>query len=393
MQPDRRLNIVCWAFPSWNGDYLKSTVQLMKELSIHHNVLYIDYAYTWKDILFPGKNKSFVAKQILEKKHSLQQVQLVNGGAIHVLSLPPTLPYNWANNTKIYNSIQKINNLLVEKRILAGIDRWGLIPDIAINAFNPFFGKAAKSLFHECPVLYYCYDNIDATVWAAKHGSRLEKEFLSIADGVIFTSEALKASKTFSVPAHVVNNGVDIRNFSKFQSAHVSSRERKVVGYTGSVDDRLDYDLLEKLISSNPQFDFQFIGRILTEQTARLEKFENVKFYGAKPAEELPMLMASFDAGIIPFVTNEFTKNIYPMKVNEYLAMGIPVISTNFASLNDLHGYIGIGNTSTEFISLVNEMIDNDNSTARRSRIQKANENSWEQKGKEFETILFNYAS
>ena len=53
---EKRLDIVCHAFPSWRGDYLKSTVQLMKELAVNHNVLYIDYAYSIKDILLNTKS-------------------------------------------------------------------------------------------------------------------------------------------------------------------------------------------------------------------------------------------------------------------------------------------------------------------------------------------------
>ena len=393
MQPNRRLNIVCWAFPSWNGDYLKSTVQLMKELAINHNVLYIDYSYTWKDILFPGKNQSFVAKQVLEKKFSLQNVSLPNGGNIHVLSLPPTIPFNWTSNPKTYSAIEKLNNKIVKSRIKHGLNQWGFVPDIAINAFNPFYGNATIEMFNKCPIIYYCYDNIDATVWASKHGSRLEQQFLSLADGIIFTSEALQRSKEFSRPSHIVNNGVDIRNFESFQSESVSSRDRKIVGYTGSVDDRLDFDLLEALIASHPEYDFQFIGRVMTSATERLEKFTNVKFFGAVAPEELPKMMTAFDAGIIPFVTNEFTKNIYPMKVNEYLIMGIPVVSTNFAKLNDLTDFISVSTSNEQFPSLLDNAIQYDNCTARKARIQKARSNSWQQKGIELQNILLSYAS
>jgi hypothetical protein len=178
MQPDRKLNIVCWAFPSWNGDYLKSTVQLMKELAVRHNVLYIDYSYTWKDVLFPGKNISINKKKILRKKSGLERVKLENGGHIHVLSLPPTIPANWVSNSSFYSFLEKLNSGIVKSRIKHALSQWGFNPHIAINAFNPFYGNATFDLFKDCPVLYYCYDNIDATQWASRHGSRLEKNFL-----------------------------------------------------------------------------------------------------------------------------------------------------------------------------------------------------------------------
>ena len=88
MQADKKLNIVIWAFPSWQGDYMKSTVELAKELAIRHNVLYIDYAYTVKDVMAAKEGSSIPVDRIMDGNKSLKSIRLDNAAEISVLSLP-----------------------------------------------------------------------------------------------------------------------------------------------------------------------------------------------------------------------------------------------------------------------------------------------------------------
>jgi len=67
-----------------------------------------------------------------------------------------------------------------------------------------------------------------------------------------------------------------------------------------------------------------------------------VVFYGPKKVQDLPAYLKTFSLGIIPFIKNQFTKGIYPLKINEYLAAGIPVVSTNFGYLEDFETIINI---------------------------------------------------
>ena len=81
------------------------------------------------------------------------------------------------------------------------------------------------------------------------------------------------------------------------------------------------------------------------------------------------------------------------MKVNEYLALGIPVVSTGFAQLDDLQGYMQIADSADTFSSLIHELIANDSSDKKLDREGKAHSNSWKSKAAEFENILLKYAA
>lgn len=393
MQADRKLTILCWAFPSWNTDYLKSTMQLMKELSVNHHVIYIDYAYTIKDVLVnPGK-RNIPVKNILSKGAACRVVELPNSGKVHVVSLPPMLPLNWISNSFLFDFANKFNSVLALKRIKSALKRLKLQPDIVINAFSPIFGDASFKVNEKAPVLYYCYDNIDATVWAKKHGQRLEKKLLEEVSASIFSSDALSKLKSYTCPAYVVKNGVDVANFNAVFEPGIKQNEKKVVGYTGCVDDRLDYEMLEEVINANPDLEFQFIGKVASEEALKLNKFSNVVFLGSKAPDELPALMSKFSLGIIPFVKNKFTMNIYPMKVNEYLSLGLPVVMTDFAELKDLSKMVTVSEDGNCFSELINQELKNDTSEKRVERSEFANKNSWSNKASEFAAVLKKYAN
>jgi glycosyltransferase involved in cell wall biosynthesis len=394
MQTDKQLDIVFWAFPSWSGDYLKSTVELAKELALRHRVLYIDYSYSWKDMLSRSKTDTMPREFIMGKNCGLREVQLDNGGSLFVLSLPPIIPFNWINNAGLYKVIEKLNHRICSPRIHHTLSKLQFEPAVVINAFNPFMAYATTSIFDKCPIIYYCYDNIGASHWAAKHGPRLEAEFIKNVDAVIYTSEALKDGHQHSAPGYVVSNGVDLRNFNRQAlAAQVSVSSKKVIGYVGSIDDRLDYDMLEYATKGDPNKEFLFIGRKVGDHWQRLSGYANVKFTGAVEPSQLPAMMASFDIGIIPFVKNDFTKNIYPMKVNEYLALGLPVVSTDFAKLDELAPYMAIAKDSATFSTMLDTEMANDDHDKKRTRKLKAATNSWEQKALEFEKILTQYAA
>ena len=392
MQADRKLNIVIWAFPSWHGNYMKSTVELAKELALRHRVLYIDYAYTIKDVISAKPDSAVPVDRILKSEQSLKTIALDNGGKISILSLPPIIPFNWTNSRAIYRAIEEINYHIVSERIKSTLKEIDFKTDIVINAFNPFFGNAIPKLFPNSPVIYYCYDNIEASNWAAKHGGRLEREFVANTKAAIFSSDALMENKAWNVPGYVVKNGVDLRIFNCIENEWKRRNEKKIIGYVGTIDNRLDFELLEKLVLANPEFDFHFIGRVITGAAEQLKALPNVKLFGPVTPEKLPGMMQHFEAGIIPFVKNDFTRNVYPMKVNEYLAMGIPVVCTGFAQFSDLNGYLEIADDEITFSAKLKEAISADSDERKQQRKLKAHTNSWEQKSTEFENILMRYA-
>jgi glycosyltransferase involved in cell wall biosynthesis len=121
----------------------------------------------------------------------------------------------------------------------------------------------------------------------------------------------------------------------------------------------------------------------------RLDRYEHVTLTGPKSPEALPEEMRRMDVGLIPFVRNDFTRSIYPLKANEYLAAGLPVVTTAFADLGDLQGVLSIARTDSQFIGAVEAAVrDRGNEERRRQRIEVASVNRWRHRATDVRTVL-----
>lgn len=388
-------NIVCVGFPSWEGDYMKTIVQILSVLALKNNVLYVDYQHTYKDVVFGflGKNKTPI-KNVLGFQKRLNKIDLANGASVHVLTPPPVVPINWMESSVWYERMLKLNARKISLVVQEAINELHFYNPIVINAFNPSYGLYLQGDFNEKLLLYYCYDEIGEAVWCKKHGARLEEKFIPKVDGVITTSPELQRRKESMNPnCHLVANGVDFAHFYRpnqlKKNLQKSPNATIQVGYLGSVDNRLDYDLLSKVIKSYPEWHFNFVGRITDEAgKQKLSVFPNVFFLGAKPYEELPDYLYQFDIGIIPFVKNEFTKGILPLKINEYLAAAIPVVTTDFADLKDFGDNISIAGNPGLFIQKLKEEVENNTEEKIWQRTTLAQENSWENRVEQLSNII-----
>ncbi len=113
----------------------------------------------------------------------------------------------------------------------------------------------------------------------------------------------------------------------------------------------------------------------------RASRARNVHLLGPRPHELIPDYIAAFDVCLIPYVVDDFTSNISPAKLNEYMALGKQVVSTALAEVrrfNEAHGaVVRIGATREEFIDQVQGALESDTRTQRDERRSVAERNSW----------------
>ncbi len=386
-------NIVCIAFPSWEGNYMKSTVELMSVLARENNILYVDYEHTFKDILMHmlGRHRIPV-KRILGWENRLRTLEL-NPGKVHILTPPPILPINWISHENLYRTLLNSNAERVKRAIQLAMAQLGLHNAIVINAFNPFFGLPLLGKLEETLNIYYCYDEITGADWCKVHGGPVEKAFMQEVDAIITSSRGLyERKKAYNPHTYFIKNGV---NFDLFHQAFAlrnegaEPKQAPTIGFMGSIDHRVDFELLAYCIQNLPHVRFQFVGRCNhTEGKKQLEKFANVQFLGPKPPNELPYCLKNFHVGIIPFVKNDFTANIYPLKVNEYLASGIPVVSTDFADMQDFERVISIQSDQEGFLEALKKSLEPQTQGITNKRIGIARKNSWENRAEQLSQVV-----
>jgi glycosyltransferase involved in cell wall biosynthesis len=385
----KKQDIICVSMTTWEGDYMKAVVHMMGNLAKNNRVLFIDYAFTLKDLIKGIFGQTNIpVRRLLGLSPRLRIVNYQGHELLH-MTLPPILPINWINNSYVFDFIMNFQAGLLSKfSIKKVLARLKFDNPIMINAFNPVMGNSLQKLLNISRSIYYCYDEISAADWCSKHGKRLEEQYAKQVDMVAVTSTALLESKVrLNRNTVLIKNGVDFDLFHQAFNMEKTHTNKKI-GYIGSLDFRVDYDLLETLIQEKPKYKFIFIGRIMDQDNCqRLSAYSNVQFLGSKQPNELPGLLSQIDVAIIPFVKNEFTRNIYPLKINEYLAAGLPVVSTDFADMSDFQDLISIENNTNSFIRAI-ETSMNDDTSLQLKRIEIARSNDWSSRTEQLEKVI-----
>ncbi len=386
-------NILCISNPQWDGDYAKAIVELMSVMARGNRVLYADSAYTVTDVLraIAGKGTAPV-KRIFGISKRIRQMPVQNGAFVNVLTLPVLLPINFMKPGPMYDRLLRLNGRRVTRCIRKALRTLDMEKDLLnMVAFNPALGLVCGRKFNERWLIYHCYDEINAAKWLSRHGGEQERQFMQMADAVIVTSQGLyERKKDLARRCYLVRNGVNYQLFRKGFKHHEERRNLRV-GFTGSLDERVDYALLDELIGSMPGARFIFVGRIVsTAAVNALRRHANAEFTGSKNVREIPAFLSTFSASIIPFLKNDFNKGIYPLKINEYLAAGLPVVATDFSYLDEFRELIGVAHDAAGFSSLIMEMTASDNDQQREKRSAFASLNSWDARAEEISQLIFN---
>lgn len=170
------------------------------------------------------------------------------------------------------------------------------------------------------------------------------------ADMILTVSKAL--TETFSENKNVnwVSNGVDIDYFTSAFKTEKS--EKPVIGYVGKIQDRVDFDLVEKCLKEFKDCRFVFLGPAYSQQARISEldsKYSNIEFTGDVHYNELPEKMKEFDIAVIPHKVDSFTKSMNPLKLYEYLAAGKQVVSTPVAGVDGISDNVYIAGDYSGF--------------------------------------------
>lgn len=252
----------------------------------------------------------------------------------------------------------------------------------------------------EC-VVYCCVDEF--TAFAGVDPSliaRLEQQTLAAADVVITTSPPLYESRRRAhANVHFVPHGVEYEHFAQARTIDRNSVPRDVtalpgpvLGYFGLIADYVDLDLIAEAAAARPAWTFVLIGDIRVDVSA-LAALANVKLPGRRSYESLPAYCAAFDAGLIPFRRGRLAHAVNPIKLREYLAAGLPVISSPLPAVADYRPAVQFASTAGEFIAAVEQLPQLRNAPAVR-RIQEAvRRESWDARVAQLSDIVLGAAA
>jgi glycosyltransferase involved in cell wall biosynthesis len=384
--------IVFQALPKWDAPYNSTSLTVAKLLSKERKVFYVDHPFSWIDSL-----RSNTKKQRQRREGLAFNQPFEDHPNFYVINPPKTLPINSLNDGFLYQRLLKNYQKKLWKRIdrvltAFGIDKFGFV-----NSFDPVYFDFNTSL--ECLYkIYHCVDLIEGEDYIAKHGVKAEQKACEQADFVITTSRPLAEKLRFyNLKTICIANASDYNHFSFQQDKPIeyNSSERSRIVYTGSIGHRIDYALIKNIAEKNPEFDVFMIGPKHPTYFGgqELELLSNVRFLGPRNYDVLPAYIQHADVLLIPFLKNELTHHIYPLKLNEYLATGKPIVSTHFTDLSEFDGLITISDTFKTASEAVNNSLKKDSKRIKNRRIQLASSNTWENRIKDWKQIIIDLES
>lgn len=370
-------NIICFAGEDWWYHNPHSNLHLMQSFSKHNRILFVNSI----GVRMPSlKNDKYVWKKIFGKLASFARYLKKGQENIWVLT-PFALPI-FARYEKTIYKINKVL-LLTQLRIVCGLLKfsnpilWVCVPSVKDVVLE--MKKHAKAM------IYYCVDNISFHSGAEDaHVLQAEKAIHENADLAFFVNHSLVEERRFINPkTYHLGHGVDYDHFVKATSPEgavpedISTIPAPIVGYIGVLRS-LDFELIEKLAKTNPNYSFVFIGEV-QEDYSEIKKLSNIYFLGKKPYEQLPFYMKRIDCyGIFYRMDDVFNNYRNPKKLLEYLATGKPIVSVPVLEMAHFGDLVYTANSFEDFNRLLKLVVHEDTAVQKDIRVRYAAEHTWD---------------
>ncbi|MCC2979485.1 UDP-galactopyranose mutase [Sphingomonas sp. IC4-52] len=233
------------------------------------------------------------------------------------------------------------------------------LPPVAVRwYYTPMMLPFSAHVPAEC-IVYDCMDELSAFKNPPPGLLDRERELLAAAD-VVFTggSSLYEAKKDRHDNVHAFPSSIDVAHFESARKGVIEPSDQADIagpklGFCGVVDERMDIDLLAALADARDDWSIVIIGPVVKIDPASLPKRDNLHFLGARDYADLPAYMSGWSAALMPFALNEATRFISPTKTPEYLAAGLPVISTRIVDVARHYGAleaVQIADTAEQFV-------------------------------------------
>ncbi|MGE5680352.1 MAG: glycosyltransferase [Bacillota bacterium] len=278
-----------------------------------------------------------------------------------------------------FKIIRNLNRILLLRALKGAIEKNHFQNPVLITS-SPVMSDVAGCL-NESSIHYICLDDYSHFKGAFRSLIEFENCLLRKADTCFAVSETLvKTRKTRSGNSYYLPQGAELDHFtgrSMEIPAILKDIKKPVIGYFGIIAPLwTDLDLIVRAAKQYPEYQFLIIGRVEMDISC-FDSVENIMYVGEIPYDKLPAYAQVFNVGMIPFEENNLTKSCNPIKLYEYMTMGIPVISTELTEVRKFSDLVFIARNKEEFIKLVKTALQDSTPERNQARRQKAKEYSW----------------
>ncbi|HEX6459540.1 MAG TPA: glycosyltransferase [Thermoleophilaceae bacterium] len=378
-------DIVCVGCADWDTEIRTNQHHLMSRLGRDHRVLFVESL----GLRQPQLAARDLRRALNRLVRGIAPPRLADDG-VYVLS-PLVLPFHR------YRLVRAVNRRLLPRLIRRAARRLGIAAPV-LWAYNPQ-AEALIDTLRPSSVIYHCVDDIAAQKGVdAESFRQAERRYAASADVIFATSEPLAARmRELSDRVVAMPNVADTPLFASaldhgpVDAAMAALPRPRIVFIGAVVATKLDLGLLVSLARARPEWSFALVGPVGAgdpgTDVAALEAEPNIHLLGARRHDKLPEVLRGADAGIIPYALNDLTASIFPLKVYEYLAAGLPVVTTPLPSLAGVDGVVTAADADSAAARL-DELLAEDNPERRRERSRLASGHSWDERLDEMVTAI-----
>jgi len=367
-------DIVCVGFADWDTELWTNQHHLMSRLARENRVLFVESLGLRRPHL-AGRDLKRIAKRL---RAGLRGPREVDG--LYVLS-PLVLPFHGNSMARKLNGwlLPALVRRAARKLSFRNPILWAYVPqaETLLDALEPEL------------TIYHCVDDIAAQPGIdAADFTAAETRFARHADLVLASAPAL-VERLGKVARNVLYapNVADVALFATALEQGpldpaLAELAHPVIVFTGAVvATKLDIDLLVTLARARPDWSFALVGPVglgdPRTDVSTLASEPNVHLLGRRSYQQLPSVLRAADVGLIPYARNELTNSIFPMKVYEYLAAGLPVIATPLPSLSEIKE-VASAPDADGIAKLIDDALIQDNPKRRLERSHSAAAHSWD---------------
>ena len=305
---------------------------------------------------------------------------------------PVILPFPYSRVARFINKYLLIRSIKRWMRVMGFSNPiiWTFLPTgTALDIINNIEGKL---------LIYYCIANFYELADNPKKVKKTEDELIKRCDLIFAQGKVIQEKcKRLNDNVYIFPFGVNMKVFENFQKSSYNAPsdmkdiKRPIIGYIGGIHKHIDFDLLKFISQNNPELSIVLVGPVQTD-TYEIGNFKNIILLGKKDFEELPYYINEFDVCIIPYLKSGYTATVYPTKLNEYHALGKPVISTALPEVeifnNHNGGVVYIGKDYEDFSKNIVNALKEDGDGKKMERITAAEKNGWQNRIEEMSVII-----
>jgi glycosyltransferase involved in cell wall biosynthesis len=367
----------------WDIPIGSNAIDIAKEISKDNRVLYVNSPLDQMTVIrnSRGPEIQYRIEVLKGRKEPLRKIT----ENLWVLDYPfsawsvNSLPdgsifdfFNKLNNKKIFSYVRSIADKLNFSEIIHFIDN---------DIYRSFY---SKEILNPMLSVYYRRDNLQPMWYWKKHTTRLEPLLIAKSDLVVANSPQLADyARKFNPRSHDVGQGVDLSAYDASAGFQVPDALAAIkgprIGYIGDINSmRLDADLICELARSKPDYSFVMIGRVDNLFASHeMHNLKNVHFTGSIQKNLVPQYMYALDVCLNPQIVNEITIGNYPRKIDEYLALGKPVIATHTGTMELFRDHVYLCRSLSDYQMAIEKALTENNDERARERVMFAHTHTW----------------